>query len=139
MADPKVEYVRQWLLHAERDLGYARLGGMPGEQFYAQALFQCQQAAEKALKGFLAFHDVELEKTHELEPLIRKASAFDERFATLVDEAVLLKPYAVDVRYPGDLQEPTEITFDEGIAAAEAVLQLVFDALPPEVRPGPRK
>ena len=34
-----------------------------------EALYHCQQAAEKALKGFLAFHDHPFRRTHDLREL----------------------------------------------------------------------
>jgi HEPN domain-containing protein len=33
---------------------------------FGAAVFHCQQAAEKALKGFLAWHDTPFRKTHDL-------------------------------------------------------------------------
>jgi HEPN domain-containing protein len=43
-----------WLDRARRDLRSAKV--LIGAEEYAEALFHCQQAAEKAVKGFLTFH-----------------------------------------------------------------------------------
>jgi hypothetical protein len=41
---------------------------------FRAAVFHCQQAAEKALKGFLAWHDVPFRKTHTLKRAARPVS-----------------------------------------------------------------
>lgn len=48
--EPRVEG-RRWLAQAENDLRFAELAAR--ERFFAQACFNSQQAAEKALKAFL--------------------------------------------------------------------------------------
>ena len=48
--EPRAEG-RRWLTQAENDLQFAALASREG--FFAQACFNSQQAAEKALKAFL--------------------------------------------------------------------------------------
>jgi HEPN domain-containing protein len=48
-----LEETHTWLDRARRDLRAVRL--LIAGEVYAEALFHCQQAAEKALKGFLTF------------------------------------------------------------------------------------
>jgi HEPN domain-containing protein len=50
----RLEETRAWFDRARHDLRSAKLL-IAGDE-YAEALFHCQQAAEKALKGFLTFH-----------------------------------------------------------------------------------
>jgi HEPN domain-containing protein len=45
---------QRWLAQAENDLAFAELAAR--ERFFAQACFNSQQAAEKALKAFLQFY-----------------------------------------------------------------------------------
>ncbi len=63
MRDPKAEAAR-WLAQAENDLAFARYALEGG--YFHQACFVAQQAAEKAMKGLLMWHDVPFRKTHDL-------------------------------------------------------------------------
>ncbi len=74
------------------------------------ASFHCQQAAEKALKGFLAWHDQPFRKTHSIEELGEQCLALDERLRGEVDQAVPLTEFAWRFRYPG---EPEALTPEE--------------------------
>ena len=56
-------------MKAEEDLELARYALTAEKPFIAPALFHCQQAAEKALKGFLTWHGVSFRKTHSIEEL----------------------------------------------------------------------
>jgi len=42
------------------------------ERLFGHALFWCQQAAEKSLKGFLTWNECSFRKTHDLEELGRR-------------------------------------------------------------------
>jgi HEPN domain-containing protein len=53
-----VELSRAWLLKAYSDLHTAgQIRGLPAGHLDA-AIYHCQQAAEKTLKGFLVYHEV---------------------------------------------------------------------------------
>lgn len=62
MDDPKIELVQSWLTKARNDLGSARRLTSDPEPYLDIAIYHCHQAAEKALKGFLVYHDIEFEK-----------------------------------------------------------------------------
>jgi HEPN domain-containing protein len=79
--------------------------------------FHSQQAAEKYLKGFLAFHGEETPKIHDLEELISICKEIDSKFTDFYDIASELSGYAVEVRYP--LEEDYEITFEEAQVASK--------------------
>lgn len=59
-----------------------------------EAVFQCQQAAEKALKGFLAWHGRSFRKTHNLEEIGEQCLAVDQSLRGVIDQAVPLSEYA---------------------------------------------
>ena len=65
------EEVRAWLDRAGRDLRAARLLNTGGAA--AESLFHCQQAAEKALKAFLTYHNKTFRKTHDLGDLTQES------------------------------------------------------------------
>jgi HEPN domain-containing protein len=53
MDDAKCELVREWLSIAQRDLVAARRLVTGNEPLWDTAVYHCQQAAEKAVKGYL--------------------------------------------------------------------------------------
>ena len=55
--------------------------------FYDVSVYHCQQAAEKAVKAFLVYHDKPYEKTHDFEVLVDLAGELDGEFAQLADAA----------------------------------------------------
>lgn len=101
------------------------------------AIYHCQQAAEKAVKGFLAFHDHRLERTHDVERLVGLAAACEPGFTNWVNVASLLTPYATAYRYPGEaaVLEPGRQEFEDALASATGLVAYVRSALPSEVQP----
>jgi HEPN domain-containing protein len=99
MDELKRQLIQEWVTKADEDLQAARLLG--DAKLIAPALFHCQQAAEKAIKGFLCASDFPLEKTHDLVRLLELAQTRDTAFSALIDNADLLNSFAVEVRYPG--------------------------------------
>ena len=61
---------------------------------WGNALFFCQQAAEKSLKAFLTFHDRTLRRTHDIEQLGETCCLIDGTLASLLEEADVLSEYA---------------------------------------------
>jgi HEPN domain-containing protein len=49
----KLELVRNWLIKAQHDLAAARKLALSPDPYLDVAVYHCQQAAEKAIKGFL--------------------------------------------------------------------------------------
>jgi len=133
MADPymsnaddaaeRVVVVEQWLRKAERDLASARrlLDGEP--PFLDTAVYHCQQAAEKALKGFLASRDRPVRKVHDLVLLLDECICLAPSLELLSDEAAILTPYGTAFRYPGDMNEPEMGDASEAVAAARRVIE----------------
>ena len=66
----KLELVRNWLTIAYHDLAAAKKLSTGSDPYFDVAVYHCQQAAEKAVKGFLVFHDQPFEKTHDIGVLI---------------------------------------------------------------------
>lgn len=125
MADPKETVVAAWVAKAERDLASAfRL--LEGDQPYLDtAVYHCQQAAEKALKGFLAAQDQPLHRVHDLVLLIDECTCLNESFGQLAESADTLAPYSTMFRYPGTSFEPQLTEALEAIACAKRILDHV--------------
>lgn len=98
-------------------------------------MFHAQQAAEKAMKAFLAWHDVPFRKTHNLEELGQQCVALDATLQGAADRAAPLTEYAWKFRYPGDLHEPDRAEAERALAAARSVHKDIRDRLPPKVLP----
>jgi HEPN domain-containing protein len=57
MDEVKRDWVRSWLAKAQSDLRSARARAALPEHATDTAVYHCQQAAEKAIKGYLAFRE----------------------------------------------------------------------------------
>lgn len=90
----------KWLKIAADELLVAKTV-LPLELF-AQVAYNCQQAAEKSLKGYLAFKKHEIMKTHDLIELRKLCAKLDGNFVSLEDETEFLTPFATKFRYPSE-------------------------------------
>jgi HEPN domain-containing protein len=61
---------RGWLIKAESDLRLAEKGIKDDDLTLDTAIYHTQQCAEKAMKGFLIFHQKSIPKTHDLLKLL---------------------------------------------------------------------
>jgi HEPN domain-containing protein len=64
--------------------------------------FHAQQATEKYLNALLTFHKIEFPETHIIAQLLFPLKGVEPELAEALDEAHWLRPFAVEVRYPGD-------------------------------------
>jgi len=133
--DIKTLRTKEWFQLARSDLASGRHQLTAAEPFTRQASFQAQQGAEKALKGFLVWHQIRFSKQHDLRYLgdlvLEKAPSLKDTIDNIVD----LNPYAVTVRYPGFTEEPS---MDESVSAlslAEKLFTELLAQLPKEVHP----
>ncbi len=92
----------KWLDKALVDLQTARILMTWGGD-HAMVAFHCQQAIEKALKGFLLFKTGRHFDGHNLTYLCRQATALDRTFAEYLDESTALNNLYIETRYPTDL------------------------------------
>jgi HEPN domain-containing protein len=93
------------------------------------ACFHCQQAAEKALKGFLMYKDQDPPKIHDLETLCELCMEHDISFKTLYDFASALNRYITASRYPVE-SFITETMTQTAIAQAQAVYDFALSKVP---------
>jgi len=135
MTSAKAQLVGSWLTKAQHDLASARVLAASDPPLLDTAIYHCQQAAEKAVKGYLVFCDQEFERVHDLEMLIRAAASYAEEFANWIDAGIELTPYARIYRYPGYATEPSREQFNQALSAAEGLYKFVVSLLPPAMRP----
>ena len=91
---------RSWFEKAQKDLRCAQIDLAADPPALEDALYHCQQAAEKSLKGFLVWHDQPFPKTHDLGRLGKQAVELDQTLEPLIDEVVEFTKYAWMFRYP---------------------------------------
>jgi len=135
MDDAKRELIQMWLIKAQHDLASARKLAADPDPILDTAIYHCQQAGEKAVKGFLAFHDHPLEKTHNVRTLVTLAQSYDGGFASWREAGEQLTPYAMAFRYPAAAPEPDQETFVAAEQAAADLFAFVCSRLPKEVQP----
>jgi len=93
---------REWFEIATKDMRRAALLLADGDA--GGAAFFVQQAAEKALKGFMLAHGWTLERAHDLEALLDDAVGFQpdlQRFRSFCEEA---SPFYMADRYPATIR-----------------------------------
>ena len=132
---PELELVRQWLERAEIDLRSAKVDLAADPPITEDACFHCQQAAEKTLKAFLAYHGVEFEHTHQIERLIQQCVGIDPAFVELHEDADRLTGYAVRFRYPYPGPSPNLGQARQALAVAHQVWDFVMPRFPRELIP----
>jgi len=99
-----IRLVQEWLNYSHNDLISAR---HLFENLYPKqieiACYLSQQCAEKALKGFIFFNDIEPPWTHNLVELCQICIEYDNTFSEILNVCSNLTPYGVHVRYPNEL------------------------------------
>lgn len=132
------ELVRDWLTRASHDLQAARTLAAGEEPLLDTAIYHCQQAAEKAVKGWLQSQDDPFPKTHDIEDLVAQAAKLHRDFNQLAKAAAVLTPYVSAFRYPGggsDEPMPSSEEFDTALQHAQAIYDFVLNLLPADTRP----
>ena len=99
-----LDMTNEWLMFANNDLIAARhlFENLYPKQTYIAA-FHSQQCAEKALKAFLVFHDIDPPKTHDLDELVKLCMNIDSEFSKLEIDCVSLTRYGIASRYPKEI------------------------------------
>lgn len=131
--DAKRALTRKWVMKARRDLLSAKKLARGKDSYLDTAIYHCQQTAEKVIKGWLVYHDLSFEKTHDLRLLVTLASEVEPKFTSWFDVAEQVSPYATAYRYPGETLEPTEEEYQKAYKAASEFYQFVCSLLPAEV------
>jgi len=101
----------EWLRYAHNDIVVAKhcFEDLHPKQTEI-ASYHCQQCAEKALKAFLIYKDIEPPKIHDLKLLCKMCLDIDGSFADIAVLCAHLTPYGVTVRYPDELSPDETMT-----------------------------
>lgn len=125
-----VETVKQWFIKADNDLKTGQDELNTDHPATDTVCFHAQQGVEKYLKGFLAFHDQEIKKTHNLSAILADCLRIDTSFAELTAKQVdVLTPHATVLRYPDDFYLPPVEEAQDALRLAADVKRFVLNRL----------
>ena len=127
MNEEKKEYIKQWLKKAREDFDAYRVIIDSEYPLYAIAGFHLQQSSEKYLKAFLEYHEIRFARTHDIEYLLKLCAQISPEFNPLT--AAKLTDFAVDLRYPGFMHEPSEKELKEALDASLQIQKLVVSLI----------
>jgi HEPN domain-containing protein len=134
MDEAKKDYVRAWMKKSLRDLESAARLAEGDDPFFDTAIYHCQQSGEKAVKGYLAFMDHPLVRTHDVEELAEIALSYNPLFSRWIEAGKQLTPLATAYRYPAEELEPTVEKYQQAKEAADGIYDFICSLLPLELR-----
>ena len=114
-----LKIVGEWLRKAQQDIAAAESLLSQKPPLLYPSCFHSQQAAEKYMKAYLTRRQKEFPKTHSIR----------EELAAELLPATVLTPYGVEVRYPGDIPEPSQRETEDAVSLAKKVRDAVIDRL----------
>lgn len=111
---------RLWFHRAKSNLARAELGRQTSDILYEDLCFDAQQAVEKALKGIMAYLEIDIPKTHSIGYLLKLIEESGEvQVPESLKEAAILTDYAVTTRYPGDWEPIDEAEYKRAVSLAQ--------------------
>lgn len=120
MAKEIVEILNNWKIKADNDLKVSEKELLSDNPITDAICFDSQQSAEKYLKLFLIYHNIEPKKTHLISDLLVECVKINNDFDEL-KEYSYLSEYAVELRYPDDFYIPK---IEEAQEAFESALYI---------------
>ncbi len=113
------EVCRVWLRRARSNLTRAELGRQQEDILYEDLCFDAQQAAEKALKGLMAYFKIKIPRTHSIGYLLKIITRSRKvEVPKKLREAAVLTDYAVTTRYPGDWESLCKQDYEQAVSLA---------------------
>jgi HEPN domain-containing protein len=124
--ETRTKIVNEWRRKADDDIAVAERLLSDEATFLNAVTFHCQQAAEKYLKALLTCWDIEFPKTHVLAKLIGLVETRDAVLAMSLLDAIILTPYGVELRYPGDRPDASLAQAREAVGLARQVRDAIL-------------
>ena len=124
----KADLVKGWLAKAQSDLNAAEIL-LNSAGPYDMVCYHAQQAIEKVFKGFLAFSEVAIPRTHDLEELQRLCLDINSMVELTEIDLAQITDYVVLARYDFEFW-PDQTTAAEALTAAEQVQAIIIKNLP---------
>ncbi|MBM3473868.1 MAG: HEPN domain-containing protein [Armatimonadetes bacterium] len=123
--------LREWVAEAEEDFRVAEHLLQTSPHFGKAIGFHAQQAAEKYLKAYLTWHQVEFPKVHDLREILHLVARQDAALSESLRDARLLTPFAVRSRYPGLTSPDLPRGARSALGIAGQVREAILAALAP--------
>lgn len=117
--EARADAPQRWLANARADLALAQVP-LPEGGLYEHLCFHAHQAAEKSIKSVLLHLGIAFPFTHNLQSLLALLPGHLP-IPGAVAESVVLTPYAVATRYPGEMEPVTEEDYREAVLLAQTV------------------
>ena len=134
MKRTKADLARAWLIKGQKDLLFAQEALKWGEEYTDVACFHAQQAAEKTLKAFLVWLEIEFPKTHVLEDLLDLIAQKDLSLENWRGALQRITPFAVETRYP-EFSLPSLEEASQAVETARTVSDFIKTILPDRCLP----
>ncbi len=123
-----INKVLLWMSYADEDLNLANYAmKMPGSRSYRLIAFHAQQCAEKYLKAYLVYLDIDFPYTHDIRKLLKLCG--NAIWIEKIQNAEELTPFAVTTRYPMLDEKVTENEAVEAVNLASIVRKTIRTAL----------
>lgn len=127
--EAKRELYERWIRRAEEDLSVAEQLLSDGVPYFGSIGFHAQQSAEKFLKAFLVWHQIEFPKTHDLNKLLQLVATCNKSISEALQGILVLTDYGVDTRYPADLPELNATEATQAVELARQTKDAVLKSL----------
>ncbi|MBN1553536.1 MAG: HEPN domain-containing protein [Phycisphaerae bacterium] len=121
----------EWLRKADKDMAVAERLATDEVPFCDAISFHCQQAAEKYLKALLVLYSIEFPKTHDLEILLNLIATKNSGLADGLRDVIVLTPYGVEIRYPGDRPDASVKEAEHAVHLARMVRDAILPLMIP--------
>lgn len=117
--------IESWIRKGDHDLGTAKITYLHIPEFLDTVTFHCQQAVEKYLKAYLIFQSTAFLFSHDLIYLLDLISQNDIDFEKYYDVLSELQGYAVEIRYPNQINFLSPDKVENALSIAKEVREFV--------------
>ncbi|MFA6924343.1 MAG: HEPN domain-containing protein [Bacteroidales bacterium] len=120
----------EWISKAEEDLTTCRALMDIEYPPFSVICYHAQQMAEKYIKAYLTFKEIEFKKTHDIILLLDEyCISDDDEFNNIRDDAFILSDYSINTRYPGDYFPLNRNDADEAIDASCKIKNFIISKI----------
>jgi HEPN domain-containing protein len=120
-----LKLAKEWFYIGKNEFGFAKAGFEELDAFYPQICFQCQQAVEKYLKGFLVYHGKRFPKIHDLTELAKLCAKIDKDFLKFLTDTDILSQYYLTSRYPLEYPPANKKQAERALKIAKKIISFV--------------
>lgn len=125
----KEDLSREWFEIAAEDYRSATQLDEHEPKSYRSICYHCEQAVEKALKGYLVYCGVDsVPRTHDLGELCRSCAFYEPKFAQYLEDCTELTLFSTQIRYPSSMAVEAEDS-DFALASAKRITDFVMTSI----------